>query len=95
FEAAVRCFFDQPDILVFGDESANAAYRRFSSAVYSTLIGLNGNLSVIVSHGTVISLFASRLTEEPGETIWNKLGLPGFVVLDMKSNTLVAIENIL
>ena len=95
FEAAVQDFFDQPDVLVFGDETADAAYQRFSSAVFSVLTGWNGKSSVIVSHGTVISLFVSRLTGEPSNYIWKELGLPGFVVLDLKLKSLIAIENIL
>jgi len=48
----------------------------------------------VVSHGTVISLFVSRLTGQPGFGIWSGLGLPCFIVLDMQSKDLIAVENI-
>ncbi len=95
FEAAVCEFFAKPDLLVFGNEKANEAHTRFSSAVYSVLSRHENKTVVIVSHGTVISLFASKLTGLPGFSLWKELGLPSFLVLDVQSNTLITCENIL
>jgi broad specificity phosphatase PhoE len=95
FESVVREFFENPDVLVFGSETANEAHERFSNAVHSVLAQQEGGTSVIVSHGTVISLYVSHLTGEPDFALWNKLGLPGFIVLDLQSNALITIENIL
>lgn len=94
FEAAVRKFFDKPDILVLGEETADQAYQRFSGAVHFILSGNKDSKIAIVAHGTVISLFVSRLTGKPGFQIWSELGLPCFVVLDMQSKKLIAFENI-
>lgn len=94
FEMAVRGFFMNPGLLVFGNETANEAHFRFSKAVDSTLNAHQNRTTVIVSHGTVISLFVSRLTGISGLYLWNELGLPSFVVLDMYSKTLIAQENI-
>lgn len=94
FEMAVRGFFMNPDLLVFGNETADEAHIRFSKTVDSTLNAHQNGTTVIVSHGTVISLFVSRLTGISGLYLWNELGLPGFVVLDMHSKTLIAQENI-
>jgi len=49
---------------------------------------------VIVAHGTVISLFISRLIGSSDWLLWNELGLPSFVVIDLYSKTLIAKENI-
>jgi len=49
---------------------------------------------LVVAHGTVISLFVSWLTGEDGYLLWDKLGLPSFLVLDVKSKALLKIENI-
>jgi broad specificity phosphatase PhoE len=94
FETAVRKFFERPDTLVFGDETANQAHERFSDAMYSILSENTNRKIAIVTHGTVISLYVSRLTGPPGFEIWSQLELPGFVVLDLQSNELIALENI-
>jgi broad specificity phosphatase PhoE len=94
FEAAVREFFEKPDRLVFGDETADQAHERFSGAVQSILSANKNSTIAIVAHGTVISLFVSRLTGKSGFKIWSELGLPCFVVLDIQSKQLIAIENI-
>jgi 2,3-bisphosphoglycerate-dependent phosphoglycerate mutase len=95
FQSAVREFFLNPDGLVFGKETADEAHRRFSKAVESILESHGNKTVVIVSHGTVISLFVSRLTGISDYLLWNQLGLPGFIVLDITSNKLIAQENIL
>ncbi len=94
FEAVVREFFEKPDVLVFGDETADQADTRFSGAVHSILSENKNSKIAIVAHGTVISLFVSRLTGQPGFQLWSGLGLPCFVVLDMQSRKLIALENI-
>ena len=94
FEAVVREFFEKPDILVFGDETADQAQERFAGAVHSILSENKNSKIAIVTHGTVISLFVSRLTGKSGFKIWSELGLPCFVVLDMQSKELIALQNI-
>jgi broad specificity phosphatase PhoE len=93
FESAVRDFFDNPDVLTFGSETANRAHERFSKAVNSTLSEYDKSKIVIVSHGTVIALFVSRLTGHSGFKIWSEMGLPCCMVLDLQSKNLIAIEN--
>jgi broad specificity phosphatase PhoE len=94
FEAVVRQFFEKPDIPVFGDETADQAHERFSGAVQSILSEYKTNKIAIVAHGTVISLFVSRLIGKSAFKIWSELGLPCFVVLDMQSKKLITLENI-
>jgi len=50
---------------------------------------------VIVSHGTVISLFVAWLTGVDGFLLWKELGLPSLVVLDEQNKTLLQVENII
>jgi broad specificity phosphatase PhoE len=94
FENSVREFFANPDQLVFGNETANEAYQRFAQAVYSILESFPHKTIVVVAHGTVISLFVSRLTGMSDLSLWQELGLPSFLVMDMQSNTLLETENI-
>ena len=95
FENSVREFFANPDQLVFGNETANEAYERFAQVVYSILETYQNKTVVVVAHGTVISLFVSRLTGISGWSLWQELGLPSFLVIDRRSNTLLETENIL
>ena len=95
FEAAIKKFFEKPDSLVFGNETANQASERFSNAIYSILSMHKNSKIAIVAHGTVISLFVAQLTGQPGFQLWTELGLPSLVILDLQSNVLIGIENIL
>lgn len=95
FQVAVHRFFENPARLVFGRETADACHARFHQAVHSIL---NQNLDktvVIVAHGTVISLFVSRLTGISAQLLWNDLALPSFVVIDVQTDKLIERENIL
>ena len=95
FQVAVCEFFEKPDTLVFGSETANGCHARFQQTVNSIL---NQNLDktvVIVAHGTVISLFVSRLTGISAWSLWNDLALPSFIVVDVQTAKLIERENIL
>jgi broad specificity phosphatase PhoE len=94
FPASVRKFFENPATLVFGSETADECHTRFDQAVRSVLKLYSDKSIVIVAHGTVISLFVSRLTGKSDLILWNELGLPSFVVLDLQSATLIGRENI-
>jgi broad specificity phosphatase PhoE len=95
FQKFVQEFFEKPDILVFGSETANQSLRRFRKAVESILNSCEDKIVIIVSHGTVISLFVSWLTGCDGYVLWQELGLPSFVVLDVRSRALLKTENLL
>src|SRR6266487_4239308 len=95
FQASIREFFRKPDVLVFGKETMNQRHARFSRAVNSILNDHVNKTVAIVAHGTVISLFVSRLTGISELLLWNELGLPSFVVVDLQSNKLIARENII
>lgn len=93
-DTSIRGFFQKPDTLVFGKETANQAHARFERAVRFVLNSYLHQTIVIVAHGTVISLYVSRLTGVSDLSLWQELGLPSFVVLDLQSNKLIAKENI-
>jgi broad specificity phosphatase PhoE len=93
FQASIREFFQKPGVLIFGEEAANEAHTRFYRAVHSVLKDHANKTVAIVAHGTVISLFVSRLAGISELMLWNELGLPSFVVIDPQSNILIAKEN--
>lgn len=89
FQSSIRAFFQEPAQLVFGNETANQAHARFYRAVHSILNENINKTVVVVTHGTVISLFVSRLTGSSDLELWGKLGLPSFVAMDLHSNTII------
>lgn len=95
FQVSIREFFQKPDELVFGRETADQAYKRFYRTVHSILKENRNKTVVIVTHGTVISLFVSRLTGSSDLELWNTLGLPSFIAMDLSSNTLIVRNTIL
>ena len=95
FQAAVREFFKEPGRLIFGSETADGCHARFQRAVQSIMDQNLDTTVVIVAHGTVISLFVSRLTGMSDWLLWNDLALPSFIVVDVPTATLIERENIL
>ena len=93
FHQAMRSLFAGPLDLVFGHETAAAALGRFDAAIGHVLAS-RGALEdvVVVSHGTVISLFVAAHTGEDGFALWSRLGLPSFVVLRREDLSLERVE---
>jgi broad specificity phosphatase PhoE len=94
FQASIHEFFQKPSQLVFGKETADQAHERFYRSVHSILSEHRNKTVVVVTHGTVISLFVSRLTGRSDFEIWKLLGLPSFIAMDLHSNTLIVRSNI-
>ena len=94
FQSLVKKLFDEPELLIFGSETANQALSRFQHAVESVLNSYGAQTILIVAHGTVMSSYVSRLPGIDGYALWKKLGLPSFVVLDVESKEILKIENL-
>jgi broad specificity phosphatase PhoE len=94
FQASVREFFQRRDVLVYGQETADQAHARFQQAMLSVLNAYANRTVLVVTHGTVISLFVSRRVGISDFALWGELGCPSFVVIDLQSNLLLARENI-
>jgi broad specificity phosphatase PhoE len=76
FRRALRALFERPDEVAFGEERAVDALARFSSAVE----GLDER-TIVVSHGTVISLYVASRTGRDAFELWSGLRLPDLVVV--------------
>ena len=73
-ERGIRELFERRDEVVYGEESAAEALARFESAV----AGLP-EPAVVITHGTVLSLYAAKLTGRDPFELWRSLELPDVV----------------
>lgn len=89
FEANVNDFFMHPDEWVMGRETAHQACERFSNALASVEKAHPDKNIVVVSHGTVITLFVEKYNRMDPFSFWKKLDLPSFVVLSLPQHQLV------
>ncbi len=88
FEFIVKEFFEKPDSIVFGDESAAHALARFQKAVDAAIQSTNADVLIVVSHGTVISLYVSAVAGCDDYLLWREMELPSCVVLDLEANSI-------
>jgi 2,3-bisphosphoglycerate-dependent phosphoglycerate mutase len=93
FLEAVTTLFARSEELVFGDETGLEAQDRFAGAVESVIAAYPRENIAIVTHGTVLSLFASNHTGQNGYSIWQNLGMPAVVAFSYPNMELLAQEN--
>ena len=91
FEVKVRELFRRPSERVFRSESAQEALARFSSAIDAVISEASGADIAVVAHGTVISLFVASKCGVDGFELWQRLGLPSYVVLETPGWRLVEV----
>jgi broad specificity phosphatase PhoE len=91
FQEEIRLLFEKPAELILGSETADQAHHRFEKAIQQTLNNHPQKNIAIIAHGTVISLFVSRLTGLDPFSLWQRLGLPAVVVLSLPGLELVEI----
>ena len=89
FDRVVETFFHRPDQLVFGSETAEQACERFTASI-ENVIKTGQKDNIVVTHGTVISLFAASVAKVHPIYLWHQLGLPSFVVLTLPSMNIQA-----
>lgn len=96
FRKSVLNVFRHPEARVFGTESAREAQIRFRDALHAALAGYPAGNIALVSHGTVIALFAALYNPQPAEEIWTQLtqSMPSFLVLSRPDYRLLRIETI-
>lgn len=83
FLSALADFFKQGSRLVLGKETANQAADRFSRAVDSIVEShAQGNIA-IVTHGTVLALFAAQHGAGDPFGMYRSMGLPSMMVFTL------------
>lgn len=90
FAARMRDLFARPDAVTFGNESASSALARFARAVDQVVSEETGDI-VVVSHGTVISLFVASRARVDASELWAVLGLPSYVSLELPNHRIVEV----
>ena len=81
FKRTMRRFFARPDVLVFGNETADEAKRRFLAGVGAAVSARPGKRLAVVSHGTVIALALAKANDVDPFTLWESLRLPEAIVV--------------
>ena len=83
FRARVMRLLAQPEAPLFGRETGDEARQRFAAALEAVLTNHpRGNLAV-VTHGTVLALFLAHAAGLDAVALWQRLGLPAFIVLSL------------
>ncbi|HEX5376985.1 MAG TPA: histidine phosphatase family protein, partial [Phenylobacterium sp.] len=80
-EARIERLFAQPDKLVHGEETGEQARERFAAAIARQREAHPTGTLVLVAHGRVIALWASRELGVPAMPLWRRLGLPSALVM--------------
>ena len=94
FEASVKAFFEHPDQLVFGDETADQAHARFLQTVEAIQERYPSQTPlVIVTHGTVISLFVARACGVDPFHLWKSLKLPCMVIFPNGLPSIISLDS--
>jgi broad specificity phosphatase PhoE len=92
FNAIIGRLFDEPDRLIYGEETADQAHARFSAALDRQIAAAPAGALLVASHGTVISLWVSRRLRIAPLPLWKALTLPSAVVLSEDGRSVELIE---
>lgn len=88
FETSIARFFAQPGELVFGEETADQVFARFSAAVERGE-GPNHGTVALVTHGTALTLYLARTTGIAPLSFWNALTLPMAIAVEGRSLSVI------
>lgn len=77
-----------PDAIQFGEESFTAARTRFEQGLSQILNQTAQGTVLIVSHGTILTLYLAHLTGLDAFTLWNLLDMPAYAVIRRSDNKL-------
>jgi len=76
FRRRVHELFDRPDERVFGEETAHEALERFTAGLRGILEGGAAGRPLVVTHGTVMSLYLGRRLGRSAREVWDRLTMP-------------------
>lgn len=89
FAAAIARFFTHPEELVFGRETAAQAGARFAAVVRELSARAPNRDILLVTHGTVLTLYAAAVAGVAPLPFWRGLGMPAAVVFSLPDHRLL------
>lgn len=82
FISYMALFFKKPDEQVLGLETAKEARERLTGAIDEVLARHPDQNVAIVTHGTVLALYAAETAGREAFATWRAMGLPSFIAFD-------------
>ena len=93
FQRRVRELFARPRDLVYGTETGEGARRRFDGAV-ATVLAADSDDVIIVSHGTVMTLFVAGAAGVEPFAFWQSLDMPCAVTFTLPALSIAGLTSI-
>lgn len=87
FKAAIWAAMQEPDKLLFGEETFTEARQRFARQIDRLLQHDPDETLAIVTHGTVMALYLAHLSQQNVYTLWETLDMPAYAVLSLSEKT--------
>jgi broad specificity phosphatase PhoE len=81
FRASVQAAMNEPDKLLFGEETFTDARERLAEQLDTLLEQYPDETLAIVTHGTVMALFLAHISEQDIVSLWNSLDMPAYAVI--------------
>ena len=88
----MKRFFANPEVLVFGGETAVEAGDRMRRGVKAALEARPGQRLALVSHGTVITLLLAEANELDPFELWSALQMPEALLV--RSEDMLIVERL-
>ncbi len=73
---------------MLGSETAEQARDRMSAAI-DDIVESGQRDSIVVTHGTVMTLYVAGVASVNPMRFWRRLGLPSYVVLGLPDNDIL------
>ena len=90
FSAKMEEFFSNSSQLVLGRETAVQARDRMDTAI-AEVVKAGHSDSIVVTHGTVMTLYVAAFASVRSFCFWRQLGLPSYVALSTPSMCVLSI----
>ncbi|HSH02606.1 MAG TPA: histidine phosphatase family protein [Anaerolineae bacterium] len=84
FQAQVKNFYQHPDELVLGEETAHTVQQRITTTINTLWQDQAPHNLAIVSHGTALTLYLAALTRQDPILLWlasQTAGMPAYTIL--------------
>jgi len=92
FQNTIKHMFDQPNDLIYGDETAYQARDRFIHGIEQIVRSTSPEENIaVVAHGTVNMLFTAKHNDIDTYALWARLKLPSIIILNLPAFALESV----